>query len=911
MSRRKSFANERGYTMHFQKSPACFDFVRQETTRAMPNRKRMHTSHNDITVSSSKKPSALRCEMVNTTANVLSATYSDTLDNENNPMGEHDHVDFETNDNNEDTDNVHDNTNNATKTRVILTHPFLFTSDQKWTIALLKLLDDMNAPDYAFTAVLKWARGASKEGYSFNPKGGQSRMQNVDVLFNSVENAKRLLPTVKRVDVPHGPACDVITFEFAPQLLSLLQNPALMTAENLAIDIANPLVPYSSARLGEAMSGKVYRDAYAHYITNPQKQFFVPIIQWIDRTHVTGNNRFSLKPYMFTPAIFTETFRRKIQAWGYHGFLPKSKASAAQNKKMPQGNNIRNYHAQLSAVLDSFITAGPQLRNVLLPIGQTGSMRVDVITCLLFVIQDMQEGDQLCGRFGPHTPGIARHCRACNIKYEYLDLPNAQCRFVLAEYMARIARSPNKEHRTKWSQHRLVDNAFDKVPMADPVRGIFGATPVETMHAFRKGLIEVVTFLVLDNITATDLANLDSLAIEFHKAHRQTIRRSYPVTDFSNGITNLTKISAAERLGLVFLFVILAQYDQGWNILCTALSKKNKSQLNQVIHVFEAMLCFDRWLNQPMYWQHTSHDQFMQSVQQSIRVLMEHCIQHIKMMPDKTYKFPKFHELLHIVHDMERFGAPMNFCAQRPESLLIPVAKKPGRRAQKRHEGSSFELQAAQRLSYSLMIDTVYTRIWKPFCHLPLPPSDTLSDPTIVQQSTGKATFGTVTSNALTGHHVKWTTSTKVVLMQPPESLLNFLVNSFGSPVQICTEYCREGHTFRCHPAYQSGGAIYDWMHVQFKGANNQTFVIPCRLAAVVVLEMLADSSEPYRLVVQCADYPTGINSVLLTEWMMSQTYYIVKPSSVLRPCFVICITTDDTKILETLPLEEWPSKFT
>jgi hypothetical protein len=33
--------------------------------------------------------------------------------------------------------------------------------------------------------------------------------------------------------------------------------------------------------------------------------------------------------------------------------------------------------------------------------------------------------------------------------------------------------------------------------MVDPVRGLFGATPVKTMHAFRKGLIEVVTFLVL------------------------------------------------------------------------------------------------------------------------------------------------------------------------------------------------------------------------------------------------------------------------------------------------------------------------------------------------------------------------------------------------------------------------------
>jgi hypothetical protein len=111
-----------------------------------------------------------------------------------------------------------------------------------------------------------------------------------------------------------------------------------------------------------------------------------------------------------------------------------------------------------------------------------------------------------------------------------------------------------------------------------------------------------------------------------------------------------------------------------------------------------------------------------------------------------------------------------------------------------------------------------------------------------------------------------------------------------------------------CHPTYQSGGAIYDWMHVQFNGASKQTFVIPCRLAAVVVLEMLADSLEPNRLVVKCADYRTGINSVLLTEWTMSQTYYVIKPSSVLRPCVVISITDDDTKILETLPLVDWPS---
>jgi hypothetical protein len=113
-----------------------------------------------------------------------------------------------------------------------------------------------------------------------------------------------------------------------------------MTAENLLIDFLNPLKPYESpdGRLGDALSGSVYCDAYQRMITDPTRQLFVPIIQWIDRTHVTGNARFSLKPYMLSPAIFKEEFRRKIQAWGYHGFLPKAKLSSAQNQtSMKQG----------------------------------------------------------------------------------------------------------------------------------------------------------------------------------------------------------------------------------------------------------------------------------------------------------------------------------------------------------------------------------------------------------------------------------------------------------------------------------------------------------------------------------------------------------------------------------------------
>jgi hypothetical protein len=84
---------------------------------------------------------------------------------------------------------------------------------------------------------------------------------------------------------------------------------------------------------------------------------------------------------MSTPANFTELFWRTIQAWGYHGYLLKSKTSTAQNQTQLQGDKIWNYHAQLSQVLHSFRTSE-------------------------YVFQDMQEGNMLCGRYGPHMPQI-------------------------------------------------------------------------------------------------------------------------------------------------------------------------------------------------------------------------------------------------------------------------------------------------------------------------------------------------------------------------------------------------------------------------------------------------------------------------------------------------------------------------
>jgi hypothetical protein len=193
-------------------------------------------------ISSLKRASVLRCDVINEqnvgddTAVGFSSSNVDTTHD--------DHIDAPDMANNYDSDDYE-----WEGTAIpcpptpppLSTQPMMFTTDQKWTVALLKLLDDINAPDYAFSKILKWAHSAQAEGYSFHPaNGGLSRTRNIDVLFASLKNAKRLLPSVSTVEFQDGTTSDVITFEFVPQLLNLLQYPALMTAEKLSIDPLNP-----------------------------------------------------------------------------------------------------------------------------------------------------------------------------------------------------------------------------------------------------------------------------------------------------------------------------------------------------------------------------------------------------------------------------------------------------------------------------------------------------------------------------------------------------------------------------------------------------------------------------------------------------------------------------------------------
>jgi len=789
------------------------------------------------------------------------------------------------------------------------------SNDEKWTIMLLKILDDMNAPDYAFSQIISWACDARINGFTFQPPAGLKRKHNIAYLRQKIFQSDKLLPKIETVMLPHGPPSEVVTFDFVSQLLALLQNKSLMTADNLAIDINRPLQPFKSKDgcLGEPLSGSVYKAAYPKFVNDPTKDFFVPIIQWIDRTHITGNERFSLKPYMFTPAIFKEECRRRIEFWGYHGFIPKRKDTQAETRLRQTGDNLRNYHAELKAVLSSLQTAAFHLKNVVLPIGPgpNPQMIVNIIPCILCIIQDMQEGDMLCGRYGPHTPEIQRHCRACDIDYDNLDNPQIICKPLFASTMHCIALSGNNHIQKRWSQHQ-VDNAFIHMPLADPQYGIFGATPVDTMHAFRKGIIESTTCYIIDQLSIGQKAMLDHMALDFQKTHAQSCKNEFPMLSLSSSLTGLSKISASERVGFLFLLVILANIDRGSAIFEAAFSlKQSRKTVQDIIEVLEAMLTFDAWLNQDKYWLLSQTAKSRESAQRSIQTLLHLCKD---CFPSHKWSFPKFHEMLHIIRDMERFGATKNFSAQRPESLLIKAAKQPGRRAKKQATGALYDAKAAARVVDSFFINKFYQQ-----CtvngdsgdeeHVDNGKNQDNSDS--ITNSTGRGTFGIVQFNTNTNsYNIEWRTKTNTEDMKIPRLLMQFVVTNFGNSVTVCTEFRRDTLILRCHPKFQSHLPKYDWMCVRF-----ETGVFPCRLALVVVRTCEITNTTDYHLIVQSTtsktDHPHHNGSVLFTEWNWSPEYYCILPENIVSSCFVIMNKDDPSRVLQTLPYSDWAGQFT
>ncbi len=195
----------------------------------------------------------------------------------------------------------------------------------------MKLLNDINAPDYVFCLIIEWACLAKNDGYSFLPPGGLTRNVVVDLLFKSLPSTSLLCPSIQPVQHVDVFSSKVIVFDFVPWLLCLLPNPSVMTPEHLAIYFNDPLC---AMKVPAMFLAKLCLAVYtvprmSASSPTPLGSFLFLLSNGLIGLPVTGNDRFSLKPYML-----------KFKALGHRGFLPKCKNSSAQNQGKKLDVNI-------------------------------------------------------------------------------------------------------------------------------------------------------------------------------------------------------------------------------------------------------------------------------------------------------------------------------------------------------------------------------------------------------------------------------------------------------------------------------------------------------------------------------------------------------------------------------------------
>ena len=197
--------------------------------------------------------------------------------------------------------------------------------EHRCIVTLLKILEDAQCPDYMLQSILQWAYNSKSMGFDFNPRAA-TRKANVQWMYKALQHSHQHLPQVISLNLEdHDDIQDIVCFDFAPALLSLLQDDNLMLADNLVINVDDPTSMYrpSDNKFGEANTGERYRELFRDLITS-RNQLLAPIIMYLDGTAIDSKDHIEVCPVSFTTSLFSEKVRRDRNAWRLLGYVPDS-----------------------------------------------------------------------------------------------------------------------------------------------------------------------------------------------------------------------------------------------------------------------------------------------------------------------------------------------------------------------------------------------------------------------------------------------------------------------------------------------------------------------------------------------------------------------------------------------------------
>lgn len=359
------------------------------------------------------------------------------------------------------------------------------SQEMKTKVELLQMLKEARAPFYLYSKIWKWAQSACDRQVQFH--GAGTRDSAVKELMSRY-NLEDTLPVTTSITLPQcGETVNITTHNFLPQLYSMLTDPHLMRDENLLFCQDDPFSAPVSKRgpnyvMQDIIDGSVYREAHKVHVKIAGRDLLVPIILYIDKTHVDVQGRLCLEPVTFTLGIFKKEVRNYPMAWRPLGFIVNQSNLCAVDGV----GRAKDYHFVLSFILDSLQKA-QQMDGIAWSFQyKQKAYNVVMKIPLLFVIGDNEGHDKLCGKYLNRV--ASKHlCRYCDVPKEKTGRAHAHFKYIKASQIAHLAANNEVKELQRMSYHCL-HNAFTDLIFCDSKLGINGATLAELLHLVQHGL---------------------------------------------------------------------------------------------------------------------------------------------------------------------------------------------------------------------------------------------------------------------------------------------------------------------------------------------------------------------------------------------------------------------------------------
>lgn len=735
-----------------------------------------------------------------------------------------------------------------------------FNNETIACIELAHILDKCDAPKLVFDQIIKWA-SKHRDNLTNSPPTRKTFYSKLEKTLSFTKH----LPQKVVVELSGNEASEVTRHDPVSSIFSLLTSKVLSPGGKRYIFGTRPntFTPQlGCTNRNDITSSRWFFNTYRKYSQLPKylngrvKFMCVPIILFIDETHLDRQGSATICPVSYTLGIFNEATKKNPHAWRHLGFVPKDVVRAvigntqAENKRL----KLADFHAHLRAILlplKEFQDNGPYGWHFqdLISSGQNEDLdaaarqEYDLFFPVGYVIGDIKGHNILTMRYNDHNKSnsISRECDCLRTNgyqsptqcrhISYSTIKELQLNAINGQTIA-IVNDAKKLLQSK-SFHFGNPNAFDGIDFGENKYGInFACTPC-LLHSWMlrfpddifNAFIEVTLGLSDTNSSITQF--LDACPDIIRSCVRQSDRKHLDISPFSIAIMKDKLYYAKEKHARLF-----AIYIYGMTTYSLEMSS-SIAQQNEFLKLIELSLCLYEYLYQPHFPIRDCEPLDENTFQCRANVKIGNwktMYKRVLNIEDESLKFPKWHDLDHFGAYIDFFGSAKHLDGGTSESNFKDTAKKPAKRSNK----------LRTRINHDVAQDLTHRRlVMSAMCVLSGgvvedPPQPEMNDD--CAKNNKSSLFAIHVQPNRTGIEVIWKKDNVIPLMnysaKIQEEIFQLLFSRRrgilqGEPTVVngFTTLDHKGNIFRGHPWFNPSLPWFDYAYINWHEDNDDDLI--------------------------------------------------------------------------------------